>query len=249
MKVRALFSIMVTVPLISGCCCALPDLGALTGQGPLVGSGNVVTEEFDLSGFDRVEVSNAFDVQIRQGDDFSVTARVDDSVVEYLEIVQQGDTLRIGLKPHTYTMVNVETLEAEVTMPELRGLEVSGAGIVSLAGFQSSEAFYADVSGASSLHGDLRTGGVRFDVSGSSDAQLSGSGEDLVMNVSGASSVDLAEFPVGDADIQVSGASSAAVNVSGRLDVEASGGSHVRYRGDPTLGSVDSSGGSSIEAW
>jgi len=248
MKVLLLLTLMVTVLLITGCC-AVPDLSGLFGQGSLMGSGNVVTEDFDLSGFDQVEVTDAFEVEIRQGEAFSVVVRVEENVKQYLDVVKQGSTLRIGLKPISSSTVSAMTLEAEVTMPELTGLELSGASDGSVTDFTSSEALYAEVSGASSLRGDIEAGGVRFDVSGASDVKLRGSGEDLVMDVSGASSADLADFPVADADIQVSGASSAAVNVSGRLDVEASGASRVRYRGSPTLGSVDSSGGSSIDAW
>ncbi len=241
MKKLVLFTLISIVPLVTGCC-AVPDLSGLFGQGSLIGSGNVVTEEFDLSGFDQVEVTDAFEVEIRQGDAFSVVVRVDDSV-------KQGSTLRIGLKPISSSTVSDMTLEAEVTMPQLTGIELSGASDGSVTGFMSTEALYAEVSGASSLRGDIEAGGVRFDVSGASDVKLRGSGEDLVMDVSGASSADLADFPVADADIEVRGASSATVNVSGRLDVEANGASRVRYRGSPTLGNVDSSGGSSIDAW
>jgi len=248
MKKIVLLTLVSTVLFAAGCS-TLTDLGGVLGEGSLVGSGIPVTREFELSGFDQVEVSDSFEVDVRHGDTFSVVVRTDDNVAEYLEIVQQGNTLRIGLKPHTYAMVSVETLEAEVTMPELRGLELSGASSATTAGFESSDPFYAEVSGASSLEGEIQAGGVRFNVSGASDVKLTGSGGDLAMDVSGASSVDLAGFPVASASIQVSGASSATVNTSGTLDMEASGGSRVRYLGGPTLGSVDSSGGSTIEAW
>ncbi len=59
----------------------------------------------------------------------------------------------------------------------------------------------------------------------------------------------LAGLPVANASIWVGGASSATVNTSGTLGVEASGGSHVRYLRNPPLGSVESSGGSTTEAW
>ncbi len=248
MKFRVLITLVLTVPLVSGCC-ALPDLTDLLGQGSLIGSGNVVTVEFDLSGFDDIEVSNAFDVEISQGDAFSVLVRVDDNVEQYLDVVKEGSTLKIGVKPLPLSSVTAVTLEAEVTMPELRGLELSGASSASTAGFQSGGPFYAEVSGASSLQGDIEAGGVRFDVSGASDVTLIGAAADLAVDVSGASAVDLARFPVSNASIGVSGASSATVNASGTLDVEASGGSRVRYLGSPNLGSVDSSGGSTIEAW
>ncbi len=59
----------------------------------------------------------------------------------------------------------------------------------------------------------------------------------------------LAGVPVSNASIWVGGASSATVNTSGTLGAEASGGSRVRYLGNPSLGSVESSGGSTIDAW
>ena len=48
------------------------------------------------------------------------------------------------------------------------------------------------------------------------------------------------------ANVQVNGGSSALVNVSGRLDANVTGGSSLEYSGQPTLGTVDSSGGSTI---
>ena len=50
-----------------------------------------------------------------------------------------------------------------------------------------------------------------------------------------------------DANVEMSGGGRATVNPSGRLDVNASGGSHVYYVGNPTLGDIDTSGGSSVE--
>jgi len=248
MKARFLLCVALGSSLMLGCS-LLPSLSDILPGEALTGSGNVVTREFDLSGFDQVEVTNAFEVEIRQGDAFSVIVRVDDNVEQYLDVVQQASTLRIGLKPISSGTMSATTLEAEVTMPALTGLELSGASDVSVADFKSTVPLYVEVSGASSLRGDIEAGGLRFDFSGASEVKLSGSGEDLVMDVSGASSADLAGFPVADADIEVSGASSATVNVSGQLDLEVSGTSRVRYRGNPTLGSVDASGGSSIEAW
>ena len=46
--------------------------------------------------------------------------------------------------------------------------------------------------------------------------------------------------------VEASGASTAIVNVSGRLDAEASGASKVEYLGEPTLGNIDESGASRV---
>ena len=138
-------------------------------------------------------------------------------------------------------------MEAEITMPELTGLELSGATRGTVSGFDSTEGLTVQVSGASRLSGDIQAGDVRFDVSGAGRVTLSGSGEDAVIGASGASHMDLADFPVVDANVEASGASTVTVNASGRLDADASGASHVKYLGSPSLGTVDTSGGSSIE--
>ena len=113
-------------------------------------------------------------------------------------------------------------------MPELIGLDISGAGDVTITGLNSAQALVVDASGASHLQGDIEAGNVTFNLYGSSE-------------------VDLAGFPVVDANVNLNGGSEATVNPSGRLDVDASGASHVTYLGSPTLGKMDTSGASSIE--
>jgi hypothetical protein len=103
-------------------------------------------------------------------------------------------------------------------------------------------------SGASVVTGDIQAGSATMTASGASDISLVGSGEDLVLEVTGASSADLAEFPVSDVRAVLEAASTAVVNASGTLDVEASGASHLTYVGDPTVGSVQTSAGSTVEA-
>jgi hypothetical protein len=226
MKARILVCLVLGSSLMLGCS-LLPNVGdvfsKISSEIASTGSGNVVSREFDLSGFDQVEVSNAFDVEITQADAFSVVVRVDENIEEYLEVVKQGSTLRIGLKPHEYVMVDVTTMEAEVTMPGLTGLELSGASHGSITGFESAEDLSVALSGASSLEGDIEAGDVRFDISGASNVGVRGSAGDASISVSGASRGDLGGFPVASANLEVSGASSVTVNTSGTLDLEVSG--------------------------
>jgi hypothetical protein len=239
-------TLIVLVPLVSACC-GIPDISDLIPVSGEIrrGSGDVVTREFDLTGFDKVEVSHAFTVDIREGDSFSVVVGIDNNLVEYLRVEKRGGTLKIGLDTRRNYISSHGT--AEVTMPELTGLEVSGASTLTVGGFESTRDLTIEMSGASGLSGDIECGDARFRVSGSSNVTLRGAAEDLILDVSGASSVDLSAFPVADANVEVSGASAATVNASGRLDVAASGASNVKYLGSPTLGTIDSSGGSSVE--
>jgi hypothetical protein len=213
----------------------------------ITGSGNVVTQEEPITGFDKVDVSQGFNVDIRQAEQFSVVIRVDDNVLPYLQVVKQGATLNIGLEPGRVYGIRNATMQAEVTMPELAGLDLSGGSQAAITGFKSTGALSVSMSGGSRLQGDIQAGAASFELSGASDMTLSGSAQDVRIDASGGSQLDLADFPVAGANISVSGASQATVNPSGRLDVSASGASRVYYLGNPTLGTVDTSGASAVE--
>ena len=216
-------------------------------QVTITGSGNVVTQEEDLDGFDKVDISSSFKVEINQVEDFRVVIRADDNLYEHLEVVNRGGTLRIGLDPAKWYIILDATMEAEVTMPELRGIDLSGSSTAMVSGFESTKSLTVDVSGNSNLDGDMHAGDVTIDSSGSSMVTISGSGGDLVVDASGSSQVDLEEFTAGNGNVDASGSSTVTVNLSGRLDVDASGSSDIYYLGDPEFGSIETSGSSSVE--
>jgi len=230
----------------------------------VTGSGNLLTWEWDYRDFNRVEVSHAFEVEITRNDTYQVSITFDDSLLEYLDIEQRGNTLRIELK-EAYIYHNV-THRAVITMPELRSLNLSGASTGRLSGFSSEEKLSSEISGASSLDmSDIQTGDADFNVSGASklsgsisvaDADLNisgastveivGSAEDMSAEASGASKANLSDFTVTNAQVEFSGDSSGTVNASGRLDIELSGASSLDYYGDAKLGDVNISGGSRL---
>ena len=212
----------------------------------ITGSGNVVTQEEAITGFDKVDISESFSVEIAQGENLQVVVRVDDNLVEHLDVVKQGSTLKIGLDPNrSYTILNA-TMEAEVIMPDLVGLDLSGNSDANISGFESAKSLVVDLSGNSGLRGDIQAGDTSIDVSGNSSATLSGSAGDVSVSASGSSEVDLSDFPASNGTVDASGASTVTVNLSGRLDADASGSSDIYYLGDPEMGRIDTSGSSSI---
>ena len=160
--------LLVIATLLAGC-------GGLVS---LTGSGNVVTQEEAITGFDELDVSQGFQVDVSQGDTFSVIIRVDDNLVEHLQVVKEGTTLKLGLKQNR--IYGSSTLQAEITMPELTGLELSGGSHVSVSG--SGEDISIDASGGSGA--DLASFNV---VNANIDAS---GGSQVTVNVSGTLNVD-----------------------------------------------------------
>jgi len=227
---------------------ALLTLGSLVGciGGDITGSGNLETQEFNFSDFTKVEAHNGFQVEITKSSTFSVEITADDNVHKYIEVTNSGDTLRIRLELGLGRNYSSVTLRAKITMPDLYRIDLSGGSHASITGFSSSHDFSVELSGGSRVTGDITAGDADFDLSGGSQVDLEGSADDLVVNGSGGSQLDLEAFSVDNADINLSGGGRATVNVDGILDVDLSGGSHVEYVGEPTLGDIDLSGDSTV---
>lgn len=75
---------------------------------------------------------------------------------------------------------------------------------------------------------------------------LDGVANDLTISGSGGSHLGLSEFTVHNATVNLSGGSHATVNLDGILDGDVSGGSHLKYVGNPTTVDVHTSGGSTV---
>ena len=183
----------------------LLTLGVLAGCGNIVvtGSGNLIAETYNISDFAKVEAHNGCQVELTESSAFSVEVTVDDNVKEYLEVDKSGDTLIIRLKgAHIYTSV---TLRAEIGMPELHKIDLSGGSRASITGFSSSNDFSAELSGGSRVSGDITAADADFDLSGGSQVDMTGSADDIIIDGSGGSQLDLEQFPVDNADIKLSG--------------------------------------------
>ncbi|MFC1987374.1 GIN domain-containing protein [Chloroflexota bacterium] len=232
--------------------------------------GKIVSEEKDFTNFTSVDIEGAFEVKITQAASFKTTVSADENFFDYIAVSKTDDTLRIYLNPHhTFTdfTLGAKTMKAEITMPNLRGLRLSGATKATITGFKSPDDFNLEVSGASTLEmsgsevgdakfeisgaskvtGDIKAEDTVLEISGASKAELKGSAYDIVLNVSGASNANLTDFILNDANVKLSGASQATLHIKGRLDCVVNAASSLYFLGNPTMGNVQVTGASTIK--
>ncbi len=196
--------------------------------GPVTGSGNLVTIDKSFSDFTAVDASWGFKVTITKSDTYDVSITIDDNLVDYLQVSKSGSTLRIGLKPVTYDRV---TQIVNIQMPLLHELQLSSGSRGFVEGFNVPP-YYS---------GDFILG-----LSGGCYAKMEGSANKTSVEALGGSLLDLTDFPVHNADVELSGGSVATINLDGELDANLVGGSILYYIGEPTLGDIDVSEGSLI---
>ena len=200
------------------------------------------TNGFDITEFNKVHISGIFDVEITQSDTYKVNVDANHKFFKNLDVSKEGDTLRIRHSRHIGWRAALVKPRVELILPVLKELRLSGATGVKISGFNSSESFKLDMSGASSLQGDISVGNADFDISGASRIRLNGSSRDAVIRASGANRIDLHDFTIENAAVKLSGASRLSANVSGRLDARLSGASYFGWRGEPVMGDIRTSG-------
>jgi hypothetical protein len=231
-------------------------------------AGPVTTRSFDYTNFDNVEVNSAFEVELVQGNTYSISVTAQEKLFDQISMTKSGEILQINMQWGWGTWVaswGYQRPKATITMPDLYVLKLSGASKGTAKGFRSSHdtnIFLAgagsldvdfeadntqiDVSGASRITGKVKANGVRLQIDGASSAQLAGTASTIDLEESGASRAELESLTAGTVNVELSGASRATVSPTEKMSVKISGASSLTYTGSPSLESIDVSGASTI---
>jgi serine/threonine-protein kinase len=178
----------------------------------IIGSGNPIVKNWDVAGFTRIQIRSTFHATISKGKTFKVTTTADDNVMPAVQVEKDKDVLKIGLEKDRSFQLK-KPLEAEIVLPELAALGLSGACQGELKGFDSETDVTINISGSSKLKGSLGTAKAKLGVSGASSISLTGAAQIAQLEASGSSHLTLPEFVVKQGALDVSGASNAEITI------------------------------------
>jgi hypothetical protein len=100
--------------------------------------------------------------------------------------------------------------------------------------------------GSSDIRGSLQARNVDFTLSGASTIELAGSAAGTTIKASGASDMPSPALSLQNADVDLSGASSASIQTSGTLNIDLSGSSDLTYTGNAVIGKLNVSSSSEV---
>jgi hypothetical protein len=237
----------------------------------LRGSGNLISRDYNYTGFTNVQVGSGFSVNITHGSTYLVNVTTDDNIMDHVSIGVSGGTLHVGFPPGI-SIINPHQLRVDIVMPSVTTVDLSGGssgrvypfgnamsqGVLNivLSGGSSLTlddatvaSFSISLSAGSSLTGDLTcvgAGGSSIQLSAGSSTTLAGEANDITIDGSAGSSANLRDMSCHNVVITLSDGSSVTIDLNGRLDVDLSGGSSVLYFGSPTLGTITLTGYSTV---
>jgi hypothetical protein len=232
MKTKHLLTLsilLITSLLLSAC--GLPFVNIVRG------SGNVVTESREVSGFNQIDLVGFGQLIITQGETESLEIEAEDNVLEQLTSDVDGDTLTLGIKDPSWrkNVIPTEPVIYRLTVIDLLGITINGAGDLDIDALDT-DSFELRINGAGNIEIDnLSTGSLLVKINGSGNIEISGSADSQDISFDGAGNYDGSDLQTSDTVVEFNGVGNATVWATETLDVTINGGGDLSYYGNPSV--------------
>lgn len=207
------------------------------------GHGRVITRDRKTDSFTGIKVSSGIDVYLKQGNDESVSVEADENLHEYILTEVRGGVLNVYSE---YNIRSAERKRVYVTIKEVKSVRTTSAGDVIGESPINSDRLELSASSAGDIKLDVTAKIIDVDISSSGDISLTGETDRLRADLSSAGDLKAYDLIAREADISVSSAGDADVNVSERITARASSAGDINYKGDPKYVDAHSSSAGGI---
>jgi hypothetical protein len=184
------------------------------------GSGDLITESREVSGFDEIAVLGSGKVIVDVTGTESLTIEAEDNIMPLLETEVRSGRLELAVEGN---ISPTRDITYTITAATLQGVTIVGSGDVTANGVDAA--------------------GFAVEISGSGDVSPAGTAAALSVDIAGSGRYHGEDLVVATATIDVAGSGDAVVNATDELDIDVAGSGNVEYIGNPTVAqSVSGSG-------
>lgn len=200
------------------------------------GSGKVITQTREVSGFEAVHVEYPAQVVIKQGSTESLKIEAEDNLLPNLKTQVKDGTLEIFYTRENGKHVNpTKTVRITITVKDLTEVDFTTAGELIIEKLKT-DTLDVSLSGAGNLNlNEIQVNTLDLNLSGAGSMAASGTADELDLNISGFGDFEGEELHGKEASVNISGAGSATVWAEDNLTAEVSGAGSISYYGSPAV--------------
>lgn len=176
------------------------------------GSGKREIQTRQVAPFTSISTEGAFTIEVTCQKDQKLEVEGDDNVLEYVTTDVGSNILRLK---NTKDYSTSEPVKFKISVPNLEGLSVNGAGHVDVKGLNNDK--------------------FEIDTNGAATVVVSGNTKLIDVGANGAGKIDAQNLHATRAVVDSRGVVRVDLDVSNQLDVTVQGPSTVTYKGDPTV--------------
>jgi len=211
----------------------------------LRGSGPVISEELTLNRIDAIDLKLPGTVYLRQGEEQKVVVEAQANIIDYLERTVKGGQWDIEVDRCVRDMEEVRIF---ITVPELVGITISGAGKVITENEIVGDDIDVGIPGSGSISLVCDADDLNVEITGSGSLSLEGLADEIRYRVSGSGDLKAFKLRARKGEVNISGSGDVEVFVTEELNVFITGSGDVLYQGNPSLNVSISGSGEVIDA-
>jgi phage shock protein PspC (stress-responsive transcriptional regulator) len=200
----------------------------------LTGSGNVVSEERVVEGFDKVELAGSGTLVVTQGDEFHVSIEGDDNLLAYYNTEVRGQKLSIGMEPFR-CVKRSSGLNVMVTMPDVEQLSLLGSGDIKSLNTLTADALDLEIAGSGTIDLAVNVTDLDTEIAGSGEAYYQGSAVNHEISIAGSGDIFAFDLVTNETSVEIAGSGDAEVHALSVLDIDIAGSGDIRYKGEPLI--------------
>jgi hypothetical protein len=196
-------------------------------------SQSVTKEIRNVTGFTKVSFGVSGNLYISFGPEFKVELEGTKSLID--DITTEVSSGKLVIKKDNWKNNMNEKVTVFITMPEIKGLGVSGSGKAEIKDPFKSSDMSLSVSGSGKLYTtDMNLQSLDCSISGSGDIIIGGNGSTVKgdISISGSGNYSGDQMKIGAADISISGSGNCSCHVTESIKASISGSGNVNYLGN-----------------
>jgi phage shock protein PspC (stress-responsive transcriptional regulator) len=196
-------------------------------------------DQFGLKDFDELDIKGVFDLDIRQGDKYSIEIRGSEDERRKYRVDLAGNTLEVHYKSRNKTfwmkdMDGDELTKITIIMPNLKKMKVKGAGKIKIEGFNEDD-MKISLLGAMSCEANFHAHNLQLDLSGPMVFELDGDGDFLEADVNKVAQLKASGYQVRHAVVSAKELGRARVNAHEKVEIDTDVTGSVKYQGNPEV--------------
>ena len=214
----------------------------------VVGSNNIITQEKQLSAYDRIEVLGSYDVIFTDGEVGKIKIKAPDNILPLIQTEVSDGLLKIGAEKNRYKVKEPIIIYVPVNS-RLKQVDIKGSADIYSEKNLETKTLNVGIYGSGDARLAVDVSSLALVVVGAGDIRVSGRAKDLSIDISGSGDVEVPNLKAEKAAISISGAGGVSAYVTENVDISIAGSGDVTIKGNPkkVKQKINGSGGVNVK--
>ena len=198
----------------------------------VVGSSNIISQEKQLSAYDRIEVLGSYNVIFTDGEVGKIKIKAPDNILPFIQTEVSDGLLRIDTGKSRYKVKEPIIIYVPVDS-RLKQVVIKGSADIYTEKNLETKALEVDVYGSGDVRLQVDASSLALKIDGSGDIRVGGKTDNLSININGSGDVEVPNLKAEKAVININGSGDVSAYVTENLDISIAGSGDVTIKGNP----------------